>query len=59
MPDLSHVNWTLMAVVGVVVALGWTILRMVLRLTMRMFALGCVGLVILAGIVVAVAYFSH
>jgi len=59
MPDLSHVNWTLWIIVGVVVAVGWTILRMVLRLTMRMFALGCVGLVILAAIVVAVAYFSH
>jgi len=59
MPDLSHVNWTLWIIVGVVVAVGWTILRMVLRLTMRMFVLGCVGLVILAAIVVAVAYFSH
>jgi hypothetical protein len=58
MPDLSHVNWTLWIVVGVVLAVGWTILRMVLRLTMRMFAMGCVGLVILAAIVVAVAYFS-
>jgi len=59
MPDLSHVNWTLWIILGVVLAVGWTILRMVLRLTMRMFALGCVGLVILAAIVVAVAYFSH
>jgi hypothetical protein len=59
MPDLSHVNWTLWIVVGVALAVGWTILRMVLRLTMRMFAMGCVGLVILAGIVFAVAYFSH
>jgi len=59
MPDLSHVNWTLWIILGVVLAVGWTILRMVLRLTMRMFALGCVGLMILAAIVVAVAYFSH
>jgi hypothetical protein len=59
MPDLSHVNWTLWIVVGVALAIGWTILRMVLRLTMRMFAVGCVGLVILAAIVFAVAYFSH
>jgi hypothetical protein len=59
MPDLSHVNWVLLGVVGVVLLVGWTILRTVLRLTMRMFALGCVGLVILAAIVVAVAYFSH
>ena len=59
MPDLSHVNWALWAVVAVAAAVGWTILRFVLRLTMRMFALGCVGLVIVAAIVVAVAYFSH
>ena len=59
MPDLSHVNWVLWGVVGVVLLVGWTILRMVLRLTMRMFALGCIGLVILAAIVVVVATFSH
>lgn len=58
MPDLSHVNWVLLAVVGVVLAIGWTILRIVLRLTMRMFSMGCVGLIILAAIVVAVAYFT-
>ena len=59
MPDLSHVNWVLLAVVGVALAIGWTILRMVLRLTMRMFAMGCVGLVILGAIVFVVATFSH
>jgi hypothetical protein len=58
MPDLSHVNWVMLAVVGIAVAIGWTILRIVLRLTMRMFALGCVGLLLLAGVVAAVAYFS-
>ena len=50
MPDLSHVNWALWIVVGLALTVGWTILRFVLRLTMRMFALGCVGLVILAGL---------
>jgi hypothetical protein len=59
MPDLSHVNWVLLAVVGVALAVGWTILRMVLRLTMRMFAMGCIGLIILAAIVVAIAVFSR
>ena len=59
MPDLSHVNWTLWIVVGLALTVGWTILRFVLRLTMRMFATGCIGLVILAAIVVAVAYFSR
>jgi hypothetical protein len=59
MPDLSHVNWTLWIVVGLALTVGWTILRFVLRLTLRMFATGCIGLVILAAIVVAVAYFSR
>jgi hypothetical protein len=59
MPDLSHVNWALWIVVAVALTIGWTVLRIVLRLTMRMFALGCIGLVILAGLVVAVAYFSR
>jgi hypothetical protein len=57
--DLSHINWVLWGVVAVVLAIGWTILRIVLRLTMRMFAMGCVGLILLAGIVFAVAYFSR
>ena len=59
MPDLSHVNWVLWGVVAVALVIGWTVLRFALRLTMRMFALGCVGLIVLAGIVVAVAYFSR
>jgi len=58
MPDLSHVNWALWIVVGLALTVGWTILRFVLRLTMRRFALGCVGLIILAGLVVAVSYFT-
>ena len=58
MPDLSHVNFVVLAVVGVAVAIGWTILRMVLRLTMRVFAMGCLGLIILGAIVLAVSYFS-
>ena len=57
MPDLSHVNWALWIVVAVALTVGWTILRFVLRLTMRMFALGCIGLVILAGVVWLAATF--
>ena len=59
MPDLSHVNWAMWIVVAVALTVGWAILNFVLRLTMRMFALGCVGLVILAGLVVAVAYLTR
>ena len=60
--DFSHVNWVLWGVVGVVLVVlvvGWTILITVQRLSMRIFTMGCVGLIILAGIVFAVAYFSR
>ncbi|MEP7356417.1 MAG: hypothetical protein ABI847_04210 [Anaerolineales bacterium] len=49
--DLSQVNWVMWGIILVVVAVGWTILRMVLRMTMRVFSLGCVGLVILVAII--------
>ena len=49
--DLSQVNWVMWGVILVVLAVGWTILRMVLRMTMRVFSLGCVGLVILVAII--------
>ena len=57
--DISHVPWVTLAVVGIALAVGWTILRIVLRLTLRMFAIGCIGLVILVAIVAAVAFFNH
>lgn len=34
----------------VVVAIGWTIVRTVFKLTMRLFTMGCFGIVILVGI---------
>jgi high-affinity Fe2+/Pb2+ permease len=49
--DLSQVNWVMWGVILVAVAVGWTILRMVLRMTMRVFSLGCIGLVILVAII--------
>ena len=49
--DLSHVNWVMWGVILVVIAVGWTILRMVLRMTMRVFSIGCIGLVILVAII--------
>jgi hypothetical protein len=49
--DLSQVNWVMWGIILVVVAVGWIILRTVLRMTMRVFSLGCVGLVILVAII--------
>ena len=57
--DLSHISLTMWIIIGVVVIVGWTILRFILRLTMRMFSLGCVGLVLLAGVVFVLSRFVH
>jgi hypothetical protein len=57
--DINHIPWVTLAVVGIALAVGWTILRIVLRLTMRMFAFGCIGLLILVAVVTAVSFFNH
>jgi hypothetical protein len=57
--DLSHITLTTWIIIGVVVVLGWTILRFILRLTMRMFSLGCLGLVILGAIVFVLSRLAH
>lgn len=57
--DISHVPWVTLAVVGIALAVGWTILRIVLRLTLRMFAFGCIGLLILVAVVTAMSFFNH
>ncbi len=56
--DISQVDWVMVGVFLVVLVVGWTIVKTVLRLTMRVFALGCMGLLVLGGIVTAVAMFS-
>jgi hypothetical protein len=56
--DPGQIDWVTLGIVLVVLVVGWTILRAVLRLTMRVFALGCAGLVVLAGVLAAVAYFG-
>jgi len=56
--DLAQVDWVTIGIFLVVLVVGWTIVRTVLRLTMRVFALGCVGLLVLGGIITAVAMFQ-
>jgi len=51
------INWMGLAIALVVLAIGWTILRTVLRLTMRIFAMGCIGLLIVVGIAYVLVYF--
>ena len=57
--DVTQVNWVLWSVVLVVIVVGWTILRVVLRLSMRIFSLGCVGLVVLVGIIALAGYLTR
>ena len=57
--DITQVDWVMVGVFLVVLVVGWTIVKTVLRLTMRVFALGCVGLLVLGGIVTAVAMFAR
>ena len=41
--------------IGLVI--GWVVLKIVLRLTMRIFACGCLGLLIIFGIVLIVRHY--
>jgi len=59
MPDLGQLDWVLVGGAIVVLVVAWTILKTVFKLTMRVFGLGCVGLVILAGIMGALVYFAN
>lgn len=56
--DLANVDWVMLGVFLAVLVVGWTIVKTVLRLTMKVFTLGCVGLLVLGGIITAVAMFS-
>ena len=58
-PIFAGFNWTGLVIALVVLALGWTILRFVLRLTMRLFALGCLGLLIVAAAGFVLVYFRR
>jgi hypothetical protein len=57
--SLGQVDWVTIAVAAVVLVVAWVILRSVLRLTMRMFSIGCIALVLLGVALVALAYFRR
>jgi hypothetical protein len=59
MPDLGQLDWVMVGGAIVVLVVAWTILKTVLKMTMKVFSLGCVGLVILAGILGALVYFAN
>jgi hypothetical protein len=58
MPDLSEVNWVMIGGAILVLVVAWTIFKAVFKLTTRVFTLGCMGLIVLAGILGALAYFG-
>ncbi|MCC6190212.1 MAG: hypothetical protein IT318_14365 [Anaerolineales bacterium] len=58
MPDLGQVDWVTLGIVVVALVVGWTILKAVLKLTTRVFSLGCLGLLALAGVLAAMAYWG-
>ena len=45
--DLTNPTTFILAIIGLAVV--WTILRIVLKLTARLFKLGCIAIVILVG----------
>jgi hypothetical protein len=53
---LGEINWLGLGVTLAVLAVGWTILRFALRMTMRIFALGCLGLLIVVGVAFVLLY---
>lgn len=54
MPDFSHLDWTSIALTLAGLAVAWFLIRMVLKLTLRIFACGCavIGGLVLAGFVI-------
>ena len=52
----AEFSWTNVALVVIALAVGWTILKAVLKLTLRVFTLGCLGLLALAGGLIAWRY---
>lgn len=56
--ELGRSSLILAVVVIVALAIGWTILRFVLRLTMRLFMLGCLGILTLGAALAALAFLA-
>ena len=55
--DVTGVDWVALGIGLAVLTVGWVILKSVLRLTMKIFTLGCTGLVVVAIIGAALVYF--
>jgi hypothetical protein len=55
--DLGSLDWVTLGIGLAILAVGWVIIRSVLRLTMKVFTAGCTGLIVLALIGAALVYF--
>ncbi len=55
----GQVDWVTIAIAAAVLVVAWVILKSVLRLTVRVFAIGCTGLLLLGAALAALAYFRR
>ena len=53
MPAMAQggINWFGLAVTVVIVVILWVIVRFLLKITLKIFAIGCLGLLILTGVI--------
>ncbi len=58
MPALAQggFNWLGLVVTVVVLAVVWLVIRTVLKITLKIFAVGCLGLLTLSGIAFVLLY---
>ncbi len=58
MPALAQgsFNWLGLVVAVVVLAVVWLVIRTILKITLKIFAIGCLGLLILSGIAFVLLY---
>ena len=54
--DVSGVDWVTLGIGLAVLAVAWVVLKSVLRITSRIFTLGCTGLIVLGLIGAALIY---
>jgi hypothetical protein len=52
----SSSNWLGIIIAVVALAVVWFVIRTVLKITMKIFAIGCLGLLILSGIAFVLVY---
>ena len=52
----SGFNWLGLVVTLVVLAVVWVVVRTLLKITLKIFAIGCLGMLILSGIAFVLLY---